>query len=70
MNVTHFKGVADECAITYFMSLNGNLVVINNTFLPQFSYHCSVILKKQISLNLNSHAMRTCPLSIHLLILS
>lgn len=44
MNVTHFKGVVDECAITYFMSLNGNLVVINNTFISSTIFLIIAIL--------------------------
>lgn len=63
MNVSHFVGVFEACAIImyyYLMSLNGNLVVINNQLLPYTSpYHCNVVFKK--CLHLNSCAVRMCP---------
>lgn len=41
-----YGGGRGMCYITYFMSLNGNLVVINNQLMYSSPYDCSVIFKK------------------------
>lgn len=49
MNVTHFVGVSEACAIImyYLMSLNGNLVIINQ-LLPYTSPITAMLSLKNI----------------------